>query len=79
MRELYDRIVDSFEQRMETVDFAVEYSRQRDVALLHERSRVLETRYEPDAVHVRVRAPSAVLASLRREFGQAPAEVAADD
>jgi hypothetical protein len=38
------------------------------VALLHERCRVLEERYDEDGARVRVRAPASLLGGLRREL-----------
>jgi len=67
--DLHGRIVTFIEQSMQEAAFVIPYSAQRHVALLHERTRVLEERYEPDGTHVRVRAPEAVLGGLRRELG----------
>jgi hypothetical protein len=63
----HQRNVAYFESQMEEAEFAIAYNQQRHVALLHERCRVLDTRYEADAVNVR--APAAVLSGLRRESG----------
>jgi GTP-binding protein HflX len=65
---LYARIVAFFDHDMQEVEFVVPYSQQRQVALLHERARVLEEHYEESGTRVRVRAPSAVLGALRREL-----------
>ena len=73
IQELYARIVDFFEQSMQEQDFVIPYGEQRHVAVLHERCRVLEERYDEAGAHVRVRAPAAVLGSLRRELlGEVP-------
>jgi GTP-binding protein HflX len=66
--QLHARIVAFFEQSMRDAEFVVPYSAQRNVALLHERCRVLEERYEADGTHVKVRAPEAVLGAIRREL-----------
>ena len=66
VRALRERIVEHFERDMAEAEFSVPFSQQRHVALLHEQSRVLEERYDENGAHVRVRAPQAVLASLRR-------------
>ena len=68
---LHAKIQAFFESTMEEVDFVIPYDRQAQVAMLHERCRVLEERYEEDGAHVRVRAPESVLGGLRREFGDA--------
>ena len=65
---LHGRIQDFFESSMEEEDFVIPYDRQAKVALLHERCRVLEERYEEDGTHLRVRAPEATLGALRREL-----------
>ena len=66
--QLHARIVAFFEQGMQDAEFLVPYSEQRNVALLHERCRVLEERYEADGTHVKVRAPQAVLGAIRSEL-----------
>jgi GTPase len=63
---LRERIVAHFERGMEEAELFVPFQQQRHVALLHEQARVLEERYDENGTHVRVRAPAAVLASLRR-------------
>jgi GTP-binding protein HflX len=68
---LHARIALFFEQGMEDAEFVVPYSEQRKVALLHERCRVLEERYDEQGARVRVRAPKAVLGALRRELSEA--------
>ena len=50
--------------------FVIPYGAARHVALLHERTRVLEERYESDGTHLRVRAPESVLGGLRRELDE---------
>jgi len=62
---LHAAIVAFFEQRMQEAAFVVPYHAQKHVALLHERTRVLEERYEEDGAHLRVRAPASVLGALR--------------
>jgi len=57
-----------FEHSMEEEEFVIPYDQQAKVALLHERCRVLEERYEEDGAHVRVRAPASLLGGLRREL-----------
>jgi GTP-binding protein HflX len=65
---LHAHVVRFFEDQMEEVEFVIPYDRQRQVQLLHERGRVLEERYDEAGARVRVRAPEAVIASLRREL-----------
>ncbi|MFT5444273.1 MAG: GTP-binding protein HflX [Myxococcota bacterium] len=65
---LHGRIQAHYERFMEDVDFLIPYDRQANVALLHDRCRVLEERYEEDGTHMRVRAPESVLGGLRREL-----------
>lgn len=67
VRELHARIQAFFEASMEEADFVIPYNKQAKVALLHERCRVLDERYEEDGTHIRVRAPGATLGALRRE------------
>ncbi len=67
-QKLHARIVDFFESAMEEAEIIVPYTEQRHVATLHARTRVLEERYEADGTHLRVRAPKAVLAELRRSL-----------
>jgi GTP-binding protein HflX len=69
IRALHTRITKRFEDAMEEAELFVPYSKQRNVALLHERTRVLEERYDEDGAFVRVRAPASVLAALRSELG----------
>jgi GTP-binding protein HflX len=74
VQRLHARIADFFEQRMQEQEFVIPYSEQRHVAVLHERTRVIEERYDEQGAHVRVRAPGAVLGGLRRELlGEEPA------
>jgi len=68
---LHGLICRHFEDQMQEVTFVVPYSAQRHVSLLHERTRVLDERYEEDGAHVRVLAPPAVLGGLEREMGKA--------
>jgi len=65
---LHERIQDFFEESMEEVEFVIPYDQQAKVALLHERCRVLEERYEEDGTHIRVRTPVSVLEGLRAEI-----------
>jgi GTP-binding protein HflX len=78
-QRLHASIVDFFETQMQEQEFLVPYSDPRHVAVLHERGRVLEERYDEAGTHVRVRAPSAVLAGLRRELLGEQAEPADAD
>lgn len=66
--KLHARIVAFFEERMEEAEFVIPYDQQRHVQVLHERSRVIEEQYDQAGARLKVRAPAAVLASLRREF-----------
>ncbi len=65
---LHGRIRDFFERSMEEEEFVIPYDQQGKVAMLHERCRVLEERYDEDGAHIRVRAPAALLGGLRREI-----------
>jgi len=65
---LHDLIRSFFEGSMEEEEFIIPYDQQRKVALLHQRCRVLEERYEEDGAHIRVRAPASLLGGLRREL-----------
>ena len=65
---LHDHIEAFFERNMEEAEFVIPYDRQAGVALLHDRCRVLEERYEEDGAHVRVRAPGALIDGLRRDL-----------
>jgi GTP-binding protein HflX len=69
VRALHTRIAQRFDDAMEETEVFVPYSKQRNVALLHERARVLEERYDENGAIVRVRAPASVLAALRSELG----------
>jgi GTP-binding protein HflX len=68
IRRLHGLICKHFEDQMQEVTFTVPYSAQRHVALLHERTRVLDERYDEDGTHVRVLAPPAVLGGIEREM-----------
>lgn len=70
IRRLHELICRYFEEQMREATFTVPYSAQRNVALLHERTRVLEERYDEHGTHVRVLAPPAVLGGLEREFAK---------
>jgi len=75
VEQLQLRIRDFFDRDMQEEEFLVPYSQQRHVAVLHERGRVLEEKYDESGARVRVRAPSAVLGGLRRElFGPDPVQ-----
>jgi GTPase len=65
---LHARIVAFFEAQMQEAEFVIPYDQQRQVQVLHERGRVLEEHYDESGARIRVRAPEAVLASLRREL-----------
>jgi GTP-binding protein HflX len=69
---LHSEIVAFFERDMEEVRFVVPYHSQRLVALLHERCRVLDERYDEQGTEVHVRARPAVLRSLAREHALTP-------
>ena len=74
---LHAQIEAFFERDMQEAEFVIPYDRQAQVALLHDRCRVLEERYEEDGAHVRVRAPSTLLDGLRRDLqGGSPGRVA---
>jgi len=68
IRALHTLIVQRFEDAMEETEIFVPYSKQRNVALLHERTRVLDERYDENGATVRVRAPASVLSALRSEL-----------
>jgi GTP-binding protein HflX len=65
---LHGELVAFFERDMEQARFLVPYDEQRKVALLHERCRVLEERYDEQGAHVSVLARPAVLRALAREI-----------
>ena len=65
---LHGRITAFFEAAMDEETFLIPYDQQAKVALLHAHCRVLEERYEEDGAHIRVRAPSSVLGTLRMEI-----------
>jgi GTP-binding protein HflX len=65
---LHGLIQDFFEESMEEEEFAIPYDQPAKVAMLHERCRVLDVRYEEDATHIRVRAPAPLLAEMRSEL-----------
>jgi GTPase len=65
VRLLHARIVAFFDQDLREEEFLIPYEKQRHVALLHEKSRVLEERYDEQGTRLRVRASPAVLAGLR--------------
>jgi len=65
---LHDHIEAFFERSMSEEEFVIPYDAQAHVALLHDRCRVLEERYEEDGTHVRVRAPEDLLEGLRQEI-----------
>jgi GTP-binding protein HflX len=67
---LHQRIVGHFEEEMRDDEFVIPFAAQRQVALLHERCRVLETSYDAEGARIRVRAPAAVLNALKRELGR---------
>lgn len=66
---IHDRIVALFEAAYAEATFTVPYDRQALVSEMHESGRVVDTRYEEDAVHVTVRAPEGVLTRLRAALG----------
>jgi GTPase len=68
LARLHGEIVSFFERDMEEAQFLVPYDAQRKVAVLHERCRVLDERYDEQGAHVRVRARAAVLRALESEL-----------
>jgi GTPase len=70
VQRLHALICKHFEDQMQEATFTVPYSAQRNVSLLHERTRVLEERYDEEGTHVRVLAPPAVLGGLQRDFSK---------
>ena len=74
VRRLHGVITRHFEDQMQEATFTVPYSAQRHVSLLHERTRVLDERYDEHGAHVRVLAPPAVLGGLQRELGHPQVE-----
>jgi GTP-binding protein HflX len=70
VRRMHGLICRHFEDQMQEVTFTVPYSAQRHVALLHERTRVLDERYDEHGTHVRVLAPPAVLGGIERELSK---------
>jgi GTPase len=72
VQRLHALICKHFEDQMQEVTFTVPYSAQRNVSLLHERTRVLDERYDEAGAHIRVLAPPAVLGGLERELGMQP-------
>jgi 50S ribosomal subunit-associated GTPase HflX len=79
VQRLYARIVDFFEQSMQESEFTIPYSQQRQVAVLHERTRVLDEQYDEAGTRVRVRAPAAILNTLKRELFGEPAALSGED
>ncbi len=68
VQRLHQRVVAFFEQDMQEEELLIPYDKQRFVAMLHERCRVLEERYEAEGSLMRVRAPAAVLSAIKREL-----------
>jgi GTPase len=68
IQRLYGIICRYFEDQMQEATFLVPYSAQRHVSLLHERTRVLDERYDEQGTHLRVLAPPAVIGGLQREI-----------
>jgi len=68
VERLHARIVARFERDMRDEEFVVPYAAPKLVAALHERTRVLEERYDEAGTRLRVRAPAAVLAALRSQL-----------
>jgi GTPase len=68
---MHERLVAFFERDMEEASFVVPYAEQRKVALLHERTRVLEEKHDEAGTTVRVRARRGVLSALAREITRA--------
>jgi GTP-binding protein HflX len=65
---LHGHIEAFFERNMSEEEFVIPYDAQGQVALLHERRRVFEERYEEDGAHIRVRAPDELLEGLRQQI-----------
>lgn len=65
---LHAQLVEFFEREMEEAEFVVPYTEQRKVALLRERTRVLDEKFDETGSTLRVRARPSTLAALRREF-----------
>jgi GTP-binding protein HflX len=65
---LHGHIEAFFERNMSEEEFVIPYDTQGQVALLHERCRVLDERYEEDGAHIRVRAPDELLEGLRQQI-----------
>jgi GTP-binding protein HflX len=65
---LHAQLVRFFERDMEEAWFVVPFTDQRKVAVLHERCRVLEERYDEDGARVKVRARPGLLRALEREL-----------
>jgi GTPase len=70
IQRLHALICKHFEDQMQEATFVVPYSAQKHVSMLHERTRVLDERYEEDGAHLRVLAPVAVLGGLQRELSK---------
>jgi GTP-binding protein HflX len=68
IQRLHGVITRHFEDQMQEATFTVPYSAQRHVSVLHERTRVLDERYDEHGAHLRVLAPPAVLGGLQREL-----------
>jgi GTPase len=79
VQQLHARIVDFFEQSMQESEFTIPYSQQRQVAVLHERTRVLDEQYDEAGARVRVRAPAAILNTLKRELSGEPAAISGEN
>ncbi|HET8932616.1 MAG TPA: GTPase HflX [Polyangiales bacterium] len=70
VQRLHALICKHFEDQMQEATFTVPYSAQRNVSLLHERTRVLDERYDEEGAHIKVLAPPAVLGGLQRDFAK---------
>ena len=68
---LHSQIVGFFERDMEEAQFLVPYEEQKKVALLRERARIIEERYDEDGARIRVRAQKSVLEALAKEVALA--------
>lgn len=66
-----ENIIGFFESRYVTADFEVPYNHQRLVSEMHESGRVLEERYEPEGVMVRLSTDPETAARLRAELSRA--------
>lgn len=72
VRRVHAAISSYFADQMVEATFTLPYSAQRHVSLLHERTRVLDERYDEHGAQLRVLAPEPILGALRRELAREP-------